>query len=105
MFGDFLSQFKIPGIPDAVAPAPQMPAGAPAALPAAQPTDQVGIASPQAPAAGITPPTPQPGAGAASLAIPSPLGAEKPWYERNPPRSPQGMWDSFQDIIKGPNNR
>ncbi len=76
MFGDFLQQFKIPGIPDATAQAPQMPAGAgaPAALPAAQPTDQVGIASPAAPAAGITPPTPQPGPVASPLAPRSPLG-------------------------------
>lgn len=73
MFGDFLQQFKIPGIPDASAPARQMGAGAPAPLPAAQPTDQVGIASPQAPAAGITPPSAPPAA-ASPLAPRSPLG-------------------------------
>ncbi len=75
MFGDLFQQFKIPGQDLGSPPVqPQPAAGAPGALPAAQPTDQVGIASPEAPAAGIAPPTPQAGPLASPLAPRSPLG-------------------------------
>lgn len=72
MFGDFLQAFKIPG-PDMR----QTPtAGRPAPLPAAQPTDQVGIASPEAPAAGVAPVSTAPAQPAMSpLSPPTPLGA------------------------------